>query len=72
MANNGYSREMAEKAVSDCTADLIALGVPFLANPDLVSRFKNGHSLNTPDAESFYGGAEKGYTDYPSYRHSLT
>ena len=68
MANNGYSKEMAEKAVSDGAADLIALGVPFLANPDLVSRFKNAYPLNTPDAETFYGGGEKGYTDYPLYR----
>jgi N-ethylmaleimide reductase len=68
MAINGYSREMAEKSVFDHAADLLALGVPFHANPDLVSRFKNGHSLNAPDAETLYGGGEKGYTGYPSYR----
>ena len=68
MAINGYSREMAEKSVFDHAADLLALGVPFHANPDLVSRFKNGHSLNAPDAETLYGEAEKGYTGYPSYR----
>ena len=68
MAINGYSREIAEEAVSDRAADLIALGVPFHANPDLVSRFKNGHSLNAPDAETLYGEAEKEYTGYPSYR----
>ena len=50
------------------TGPMIALGVPFLANPDLVSRFKNAYPLNTPDAETFYGGGEKGYTDYPLYR----
>ena len=68
MAINGYSREMAEKSVFDHAAALLALGVPFHANPDLVSRFKNGHSLNAPDAETLYGEAEKGYTGYPSYR----
>ena len=68
MAINGYSREMAEEAVSDRAADLLALGVPFHANPDLVSRFKNGHPLNAPDAETLYGGGEKEYTGYPSYR----
>jgi N-ethylmaleimide reductase len=68
MAINGYSREMAEKSVFDHAADLLALGVPFHANPDLVSRFKNGHSLNAPDAETLYGGGEKEYTGYPSYR----
>lgn len=68
MANNGYSREMAEAAVADGSADLIAFGVPFLANPDLVERFRHGHPLNAPDVNTFYGGAEKGYTDYPEYR----
>jgi N-ethylmaleimide reductase len=68
MAINGYSREMAEKSVFDHAADLLALGVPFHANPDLVSRFKNGHPLNAPDAETLYGGGEKEYTGYPSYR----
>lgn len=68
MAINGYSRETAGEAVFDRAADLIALGVPFHANPDLVSRFKNGHPLNAPDAETLYGGGEKEYTGYPSYR----
>ena len=65
MVNNGYTREMAESAVGSGEADLVAFGVPFLANPDLVARFKNGHPLNAPDSSTFYGGAEKGYTDYP-------
>jgi N-ethylmaleimide reductase len=68
MANNGYSREMAEQAVADGSADVVALGVPFLANPDLVERFRHGRPLNAPDVDTFYGGTEKGYTDYPEYR----
>jgi N-ethylmaleimide reductase len=40
--------------------------VLFLANPDLPVRFeKGGQKLNHPDQKSFYGGGEKGYTDYP-------
>jgi N-ethylmaleimide reductase len=57
---------MAEQAVSSGSADLVAFGVPFLANPDLVARFKLDAPLNTPDADTFYGGGEKGYTDYPT------
>lgn len=68
MANNGYSREMAETAVRDGKADLVAFGVPFIANPDLVERFKNDCPLNPADANTFYGGGEKGYTDYPFYK----
>lgn len=67
MVNNGYTREMAQAAVSSGSADLVSFGVSFLANPDLVSRFRQGHPLNIPDQATFYGGAEKGYTDYPIY-----
>jgi len=67
IANNGYSKEMAESAVDEKRADLIAFGVPFIANPDLVARFVNDHPLNKPNPDTFYGGAEAGYTDYPAY-----
>ncbi|OHV83904.1 alkene reductase [Ensifer sp. LCM 4579] len=66
MANNGYDRDLAIKAVEDGEADLIAFGKPFIANPDLVRRLKNNAPLNTPDQATFYGGGAKGYTDYPA------
>ena len=68
MANNGYSREMAESTVQDGKAELIAFGVPFISNPDLVERFKHGYPLNQADQNTFYSGGEKGYTDYPFYK----
>ena len=67
MTNNGYNKAMAESAVENHEADLVAFGVPFIANPDLVKRLENNYPLNTPDQKSFYGGTEKGYTDYPFY-----
>jgi N-ethylmaleimide reductase len=67
MTNNGYNKAMAESAIENDEADLVAFGVPFLANPDLVKRLENNYPLNTPDQKSFYGGTEKGYTDYPFY-----
>ena len=45
--------------------DLIAFGVPYLANPDLPERLRQAAHLNPPDQNTFYGGDEKGYTDYP-------
>ena len=45
---------------------MVSLGQPFIANPDLVQRFKTDAGLNTPDPDTFYGGDEKGYTDYPT------
>ncbi|MBU1171230.1 MAG: alkene reductase [Proteobacteria bacterium] len=66
MANGGYDFERAQKSLKNKDADLISLGKLFLANPDLVNRFKKGAPLNTPDETTFYGGDAKGYTDYPT------
>lgn len=52
--------------VEDGTADLVAFGAAFLANPDLPRRLAEGAALNTPDRATFYGGDERGYTDYPA------
>jgi N-ethylmaleimide reductase len=65
MANLGYDREKAESAIASGHADLVSFGTLFLANPDLVARFRKGAELNTPDQDTFYGGDEHGYTDYP-------
>ena len=67
MANNGYDKNRAEKSLGNEDSDLVAFGVPFLANPDLVYRFQNGLALNDIDFDTFYGGAEQGYIDYPYY-----
>jgi len=42
--------------------------VLYLANPDLVARFRTGVQLSIPDRSTFYGGGERGYTDYPSFQ----
>jgi N-ethylmaleimide reductase len=63
--NGGYGKETAERAISENAADLVAFGVPYLANPDLVERYRRNAPLNEPDEDTFYGGNEKGYTDYP-------
>lgn len=65
IVNGGYTRELGNDAIVNGDADLVAYGVPFLANPDLVERFALGASLNAPDVARFYAGGEKGYTDYP-------
>lgn len=66
MVNNGYDRELATAAVASGEADLVAFGKPFISNPDLVRRLKEGSALNAWDASTFYGGGEAGYTDYPT------
>lgn len=66
IANNGYDRAMAMEAVANGSADLVAFGVPFIANPDLVERLRLDAPLNKPVKETFYGGGAEGYTDYPT------
>lgn len=51
--------------IEDGTADLISYGALFLANPDLPRRLTRGGPFNTPHRDTFYGGDERGYTDYP-------
>ncbi len=65
IANMGYTRDEANEAIASGKVDAIAFGVPFLANPDLPARFKNGADLNAPDESTFYSPGPEGYTDYP-------
>lgn len=67
IVNNGYTRAMAIDAVAGGTADLVAFGKPFVSNPDLVRRLRDDLPLATPHRETWYGGGEAGYTDYPDY-----
>ncbi|MDJ0512230.1 MAG: alkene reductase [Methyloceanibacter sp.] len=66
MANNAYDRQMAIDAVESGEVDLVAFGSLFIANPDLVERFRKDAPLNAPDPQTFYGGDAAGYTDYPT------
>ncbi|MFQ5560712.1 MAG: alkene reductase [Nitrospinota bacterium] len=65
MVNGGYTKERGNRAILNGEADLVSFGQLFLANPDLVTRFQKNTELNLPDMSTFYGGNEKGYTDYP-------
>jgi N-ethylmaleimide reductase len=66
MANNGYDLQLAIDARRNLSADLIAFGRLYIANPDLVERLRAGMPLNVPDRATFFGGGATGYTDYPS------
>jgi N-ethylmaleimide reductase len=63
--NTGYTREKGNAAIESGVADLVAFGVPFIANPDLVERFRHGAALAKADSGTFYTPGAKGYTDYP-------
>jgi N-ethylmaleimide reductase len=60
----GYSAETAKEAVESGLSDAVAFGRLYISNPDLVRRVKEEKELNKYDRATFYGGGEKGYTDY--------
>jgi N-ethylmaleimide reductase len=66
IANGGYDAQTAQAAIARRDVDLVAFGVPFLANPDLPNRYRKGATLAAPDPATFYAGEEKGYVDYPA------
>jgi N-ethylmaleimide reductase len=66
MGNKGYDLRRANAALHDGDVDLVSFAALFLANPDLPERFRRRTGLNPPDRATFYGGAAKGYTDYPA------
>ena len=61
MANNGYDKARAQAALAAGDADMVSFGKPFLAE-----RYRADAALNAPNTETFYGGDETGYTDYPA------
>lgn len=65
LVGGGFSRDEAEATLTAGRADAIVFGTAYLANPDLVARFRKGAALNEPDKATFYTPGPKGYTDYP-------
>jgi N-ethylmaleimide reductase len=67
IAAGGFTGEAAEAAVAEAHADAVAFGRIFISNPDLPRRLREGFPLTPYNRATFYGGEEKGYTDYPVY-----
>jgi len=69
IGNCGYTREEAEMRISEGHADMIAFGRPYITNPDLPERFKNGWPLNpSEDMSLWYTPGPEGYTDYAPFK----
>lgn len=70
IANTGFSHvtdlDEVKEIVDGNLAELVAVGRPFISNPDLVTRWKKGSELNEANSKTFYGGGAEGYTDYPT------
>ncbi len=65
MINKGFTAETGNQIIEDGIADLVAYGVPFIANPDLVDRMLNNTELAIADKSTYYSTGPIGYTDYP-------
>ena len=65
IANERFTQETATEWLESGKADAVAFGIPFIANPDLVTRLQKGAAWNEPHPETFYGKGPVGYLDYP-------
>jgi 2,4-dienoyl-CoA reductase-like NADH-dependent reductase (Old Yellow Enzyme family) len=65
IANEKFTRETGDQLLAAGEADAVAFGVPYIANPDLATRFALDAPLNQPDDTTFYGPGALGYTSYP-------
>lgn len=65
MINRGFTFDSGNKIIEDSDADLVAYGVPFIANPDLVYRFEVGANIAKADKSTYYTSGTEGFTDYP-------
>ncbi|MBD9499222.1 alkene reductase [Pseudomonas sp. BGr12] len=65
IANERFTKDSANEWLASGKADAVAFGIPFIANPDLVTRLEKGAAWNEPHPETFYGKGPVGYLDYP-------
>ncbi|MET4385033.1 N-ethylmaleimide reductase [Bradyrhizobium sp. F1.4.3] len=68
LLGGGLDKAAAEAALTGGRADAAVFGTTFLANPDLLERFRENAPLNAPDKATFYRPGAGGYTDYPAMR----
>lgn len=66
IGNEALDKQTAETLLEQGKADAVSFGKLFIANPDLPKRLAEDAPLNDWNAETFYGGGEEGYTDYPT------
>jgi len=62
--NDSYGLENGNRAIAKGLAEAISFGRPFIANPDLVEKFKTGADLRKPDYSKMYTVGAEGYVGY--------
>ena len=67
VVNSDYDTlEKAQAELDKGDADAISFGRPFIANPDLPERLRDGAPLAKDDAKTWYSQGPEGYVDYPA------
>lgn len=66
--NGSFDAPTAADYIATGKADAVSFGRPYIANPDLVARFRNGHPIAVPNFDYAYIGEARGYSDYPKYK----
>lgn len=64
IGNNGYTQALAQERIAAGLTDLVSFGRPFIGNPDLIARFKAGAPIIEAEKDIYYGGDERGFTDF--------
>jgi 2,4-dienoyl-CoA reductase-like NADH-dependent reductase (Old Yellow Enzyme family) len=67
IAGGELTRKSENVSVASGRIDFAAFGRAFLANPDLIERFRNGWTINRPDPQTYYSQGMRGYNDYPTF-----
>ena len=71
VVNGGFDAAKAEAVLAAGHADIVAFGAPFIANPDLPQRLRDGLPLAAPDPATFFSADARGYTDWPKYEEAV-
>lgn len=64
--NDSFDAAEAEEFVAARRCTAVSFGRPFIANPDLAERFRDGTGLATFRSRYLYTPGPEGYSDYPS------
>ena len=68
--NSDFTRERAEAVIESGLADAVSFGRPFISNPDLVERLREGTPLAPDVMATWYSQGPEGYTDYPVHERA--
>jgi N-ethylmaleimide reductase len=65
IANESYSFEEAQAALAGGEVTAVSFGRHYIANPDLVERWREGQALSDFDPGKLYTPGAEGYSSYP-------